>query len=100
MVPDVVVVGANYGDLAARRGYLDVQLAVDELGLGPIWVLERDGGALRNRTALGGYGHEVGRGTGAVGVGTLGGRPCQRTLLSWRWHSKHPYAHHRQRYAQ
>jgi len=30
MIPNVVVVGANVGDLAARRGYLDVQLAVDE----------------------------------------------------------------------
>jgi hypothetical protein len=39
VVPYVVVVRAYYGDLGARRGYLDFQLAVDELGLGPVWVL-------------------------------------------------------------
>ena len=45
MVPYVVVVGAYYGDLAARRGYVDAKLAIDEEGIGPVWVLERDGGA-------------------------------------------------------
>ena len=34
MVPNVVVGGAYYADLLTRRGYLDAQLAVDELGLG------------------------------------------------------------------